>query len=600
MLLVVDQESLRIISSAFGMYKLMENRVYLVENLVKKRAPYRNSAPIYFLSPTEESVKCLITDWTPTKDRKEPLYADSVFLYFTKALPDTLFYKIKECKPLVKRLKVLGEVNLDFIVKQSRAFHLDMKSPDYFAQLFKGAANASRVEHAIADSLVTVCASLNEYPHIRYKVTSRLGLSITRLFNKKIKEFISKNRNWWYHGDPQHTEKGRSTLLILSRIDDCLSPLIHEFTYQAMVNDLLKLDDDKITFKSPNPDSEANELIEKDALLNESDELWIELRGMHIADVIQVLSGRIRDIVTSNTGVALKTKGSDAKSLSLNQMAKALKALPEYREVMSKLAQHMHISHKCMDIFKQQNLLDLSVLEQTLATGKNDEGRSPRLSELIEDVLTRLQNTPDSVDRFRLLAILLVSQNGMKPTDQSRLLTTANLGPAESEALGNLNAIGIPLVQPLTANRRAVMGGGDKLIQRETVADSGSEYNTSRYSCALKNTLKNINDGRLSFEEYPSLFPMPDEGMMIGGRGNMASSGVGSVRRNDGSRFRRNFGPTTKKFDGSRQIVFMIGGACYSELRAVQELMDDGGPEIIFGATHFINPSDFVGSISAL
>ena len=120
-----------------GMYKLMQNKVYLVEQITKSRAPYRKSAPIYFLSPKEDSIDRLIQDWTPSKKRKEPLYADSVFLFFTSAVPDELFRKIKSCKPLVKRLSAFCEINIDFIPSQARAFHFSMNNPRYFAELYR-------------------------------------------------------------------------------------------------------------------------------------------------------------------------------------------------------------------------------------------------------------------------------------------------------------------------------------------------------------------------------------------------------------------------------------------------------------------------------
>lgn len=115
-----------------------------------------------------------------------------------------------------------------------------------------------------------------------------------------------------------------------------------------------------------------------DALLNDNDEVWVELKGKHIADVIQTLSNKIREIVDSSSGSGLgkNVKQANGKALSLNQMAKALKALPEYREIMSKLSQHMQIAHQCMDAFGSQGLLELSELEQTLATGKTDEGET--------------------------------------------------------------------------------------------------------------------------------------------------------------------------------------------------------------------------------
>jgi len=592
MILVVDDASLRVISHAFGMYRLMENRVYLVEQITKVRAPYRKSAPIYFLSPSKASVARLISDWTPSKKQKEPLYADSVFIYFTNALSDELFDMIKACKPLVKRLKALGEVNIDFIAKQARAFHFDMNSSEVFSKLYRQRVNGSSpLEHAIADKLVTACASLNEYPHIRYKAGSNVSVQVAKLFNQKFTSFIGKNKDWWYHGDATHTEKGRSTLLVMSRTDDCLSPLIHEFTYQAMVHDLLKVKDDKITVQTQG----AEGPIEKDALLNESDELWVELRGKHIADVIQILSGRIRDIVNSSTGVALKKKGSEAKSLTMNQMANALKALPEYQEVMSKLSQHMHIAHQCMNIFKKQRLLDLSEIEQTLATGKNDENRSPRLSEMVNMIEAQLHATSDPMARFRLLAIFVISQGGMKPTDQGRLFAAANLRPEENKALQNLEALGISLVQPLTTGRVGSVLGSEKIVSRREVVDSGSEYANSRFACDLKSILQMMGEGKLSFEEYPSIYPMPDEGMT----NSISSAGIGSVR-NRASKYSKSGRSGSTSKGGSRQIVFMAGGLCYSELRAAEELTEGGGPEVIIGSTNFNNPGSFVRDITSL
>eukprot|EP00957_Ditylum_brightwellii_P211611 15366378-Ditylum_brightwellii.AAC.1 len=138
---------------------------------------------------------------------------------------------------------------------------------------------------------------------------------------------------------------------------------------------------DRITFLAWSAGTAAEnevETIAKDVLLNENDSLWVELGGTHTAKVIQILSNCIREIVNSGSGAALSKTGKDSgKALSLQQMANALKDLPEYHDVMSKLSQHMHISHQCIEIFNWQTLLDMSELEQTLATGKNDIGNAP-------------------------------------------------------------------------------------------------------------------------------------------------------------------------------------------------------------------------------
>jgi len=609
MVLIVDEASTLVISSCLGMYKLMESRVTLVEDLAKKRAPYRQSAPIYFLSPTHESVDRLIEDWTPSK-RKEPLYADSIFLYFTNTIPDDLFQKIKSCKPLFKRLKALGEVNIDFIANEKRAFHLDMKPSLSVLSLNPSSSEAVALIETIASKLVTVCASINEYPHIRYRASSQLATALSTAFHHKLTNYIGLNEGWWYHGDAEHTDRGRATLLLLSRTDDCLSPLLHEFTYQAMVYDLLDVQSQKITYSAETAgsiDQNGNDLgtMEKDALLDDNDELWVELRGKHIADVIQILSGRIRNIVNSSTGVALSSKGGKAKALSLSQMSNALRALPEYREVMSKLTQHMNMAHRCMDIFNSNKLIELADLEQTLATGKTDEGREPKVADMVEEVERTLFESTDALARFRLLAIFIVSQEGLRPDDESRLMAAARLTQEHMKALHNLELLGFPMVKSREGNRLSLVRMSGKLISKNNTTNaSESEYASSRFACELKSILNEMKENKLSLDDFPSVLPMPVQNVEASGFSSMAKS----VRvQSETSRFsRRGQSGTTDvssggpKLFGARQIVFMAGGACYSELRSARDVMEAGGPETMIGCTHYVNPKDFVNHLASM
>lgn len=427
---------MRVVSSAIGMYDIMENNVSLVEDIEKKRAPFKDMGAIYLLSQTEESVDRLIADF------ENPLYGSAAFVYFLGPLPNHLLDKIKTCRPLVKRLKALGEINVDFLAKEERAYHLDMRSS--FAPIYL--RTERKIETYIAEKLVTVCATLNEYPHIRYPKESASCNVLAKMFHRKMDEFLRINDSWWYHGDSRHTDRSRGTLLLLDRKDDCLSPLMHDFTYQSMVNDLLNMEDDKVSYKSETFTSDTGpmKMTDKDVLLNDNDALWVELRSKHIADVIQILSGRIQEMVNSDTsGLAQKDKG---KTMSLSQMASAMKALPEYREVMSKLSQHMHLSHECMDTFRKDGVLQLSELEQTLATGKRDDGRTPKLAEMVDEVALSLEDMSNPLAKARLLMIFIISQNGIKPEHKSKLFKAAGLTGKLEKTVQNLEVLDVAVV----------------------------------------------------------------------------------------------------------------------------------------------------------
>ena len=448
--LIVDEHAMRVVSAAVGMYDIMERKVTLVESLEKKRAPFPDQGAIYLLEPSKESVNRLLEDYN---SGKVP-YGNHVFIFFLGRLSDRLLDEIKGCKPLLKRVQALSEINIDFLAKEERAFTFDMHDAFGTFYLRKG---ASPIELEVASKLVTVCATLNEYPHIRYRQSSAICTSLASIFHLKMDEFVSQNPKWWYHGGPnrgsQTAQRDRSTLLLLDRADDCLSPLMHDFHYQSMVHDLLPMDGDRITFQSETTD-DPNQTEAKDVLLDERDSLWVELRGKHIAQVIETLSSRIREIMNSSTGSTLGKKDSGQKgNMSLSQMASALKALPEYREVMSKLSQHMHISHECMDVLKAENLMELSELEQTLATGKDEDGRTPKLAEMIDTAEDLIMKMKKPKDRLRVILVTTISQGGLRQQDRRRLMNAAELSRKDMRTLNSLEILGLSIFSSSEKNK---------------------------------------------------------------------------------------------------------------------------------------------------
>jgi len=605
--LVVDEPGMKVISAAVGMYDIMEQQVSIVESLEKKRAPFKDMAAIYILAPSSQSVRRLLNDFA---DKSKVLYGRAVFLYVLGPLPKKLMNAIKQCKQLIKRLKALAEVNIDFLIKEERAFILDMNSP--FATIYRG----NSVELKVAEKLVTLCATLNEYPYIRYSQSSRVCGNLASIFKKKMDEFVGSNRAWWYHGSgncPFHSvERDRSTILLLDRSSDCLTPLMHDFTYQAMVNDLLTVTGDKITYKAESQENPKEKEV-KDVLLNEKDKLWVEMRGDHIAKVIEVLSGRIQEVVNSSTSnVGRKEKGPN---MSLAQLASALKELPEYREVMSKLSQHMHIAHECMDQFNKAGLLELSDLEQTLATGKDEDDRSTKISETISRCESAMLRIQDSKDRLRLMLISTLSQGDLTSADKDRLLRAAQLGRKELQTLESLGTIGISTTNSKGAadspqTKTGFLGGLRNRSASIDSHDEDSEYTSSRYVPPLKKILKDLVSNQLSIEDYPSVIPMPPMAMS-------SSTGVASSARRRGkggveSNSRKKGGATDKwgkkqakssgssHYDGGRNIMFMVGGLSFAELRVVRDVMERESREIIAGATKFVSPDEFIDDLKTL
>jgi syntaxin-binding protein 1 len=577
-ILIVDETAMKVISAAVGMYDIMEKKVTLVEALEKKRAPFSDMGAIYILAPTKESIERLLDDYS---SKSKVLYGPNVFVYFLGTIPGAYIAQIKQCKQLIKRLKALSEINVNFLVKEQRAFLLEMHQP-FSAYYLRNIG--SPLEVTLADKLVTVCATLNEYPYIRYKQTSGICSSVASIFKMKMDEFVGSNPEWWYHGSGKSTtmtERDRSTILLLDRSSDCLTPLMHDFTYQPMVKDLLKMEGDMITTEVDSGDN-PGEKENKDVLLNEKDKLWVELRGKHIAEVIDILSARINEVCKSNTNNAFSGQGE--KQLSLTQLAAALKELPEYREVMSKLSQHMYIAHECMGSFNRGGLLDLAEIEQILATGQDEDGRSPKLAEVISRAEGSLIRMTEAKDRLRLVLIATISQNGLSSADKDRLIRAAQPSREDQQTLESISKIGIQTLNnsgTSAGKSKGFFGGLTAAMQSTGSAEDESEYASSRYVPSLKTILTDLLANQLSTDDYPSVIPMPPNASSSSTSASSArrrGKGVDSKKKgtdNKWSRTGNNQGKSgsSTHYTGGRNLIFMIGGMAYSEVRICRDVI---------------------------
>ena len=70
MVLVLDDNATRVISSALTMYDIMERRITLVEQLQRPRQPFKEMEAIYLIAPTTASVSLVLADFENEKKAK--------------------------------------------------------------------------------------------------------------------------------------------------------------------------------------------------------------------------------------------------------------------------------------------------------------------------------------------------------------------------------------------------------------------------------------------------------------------------------------------------------------------------------------------------
>jgi syntaxin-binding protein 1 len=371
---------------------------------------------------------------------------------------------------------------------------------------------------------------------------------------------------------------------------DLMAPLVHEFTYQAMAHDLLPIkdqEDGKVTFHmTVNEGTPAAE--EKDMELIEKDTVWVNNRHRHMKDTIDKLMSDFQKFLDQNPNFA----GKDAQQTSLNDIRDMLAGLPQFQEMKQAYSLHLTMAQEAMNIFQKYKLADLASVEQTLATGLDEEYKKPKN---VLDQVVRLLDDPDvaPADRLRLIAIYALYRDGMIDKDITRLLWHASLqrsrDSTDQAVIENLDLLG---GHPLKDNLKEARQPVPPLFApnaKSMVPDE--EYALSRFEPAVKHMLERVCAGDLDTTLFPYVVPPADAGAAesLNQQASLRSAAprwASANRRQVESR--------------QRIIVFVAGGATYSEARACYDVSEKHNRDVFLATSHMVTPGKFLADLRVL
>jgi len=525
--LLMDKETTGIVSMVYAQSEILQKEVYLFERIDSQgREMMKHLKAICFLRPTRENGECL------TKELQNPKYG-SYYLYFSNVVQKSM-------------VKALAEADDHEVVKEVQEYFGDYFAvgPHLFSLNIVGCLTEGgnwdyNHQERISEGLLSLLLSLKKKPVIRYQQSSAM---CKRLAETVLQKMCQETGLFDFRqSDVQ------PLLLILDRRDDPITPLLNQWTYQAMVHERLGIKNNRIDLSEvPGISKELKQVV----LSAEHDDVYRDNMYLNFGEI-----GSNMKQLMDEFQVSAK---SNQKLDSIADMKAFVENYPQFRKMSGTVSKHVTVVSELSRLVSEHCLLEVSELEQDIACRSDHAQHLQSLRRMINnEKLTHLD-----LARLVLIYTLRYERNTSNDSKglRNELAQKRNVNDTYLRLI--LNMIGYA---GSTVRKSDIFGQSKNALamtKRFIKGLKGVENIYTQHKPLIQDTLDQLIKGKIRDFQYPYL------------------------------------GKEVLRDRPQDIIVFMVGGTTYQEALAVYELNKaNPGVRIILGGSTIHNCESFLEEV---
>lgn len=559
---ILDPETMSIVSLVYSQTEIINREVFLTERIDQSAAAAAAAAAapagganaaaaagagaggatkmqhlkaVLFLRPDRANIEHLKAMLA------KPKYKE-YHIFFTNILPEEYLKQLADADEF-ELIRQVQEYYADYFAVNPNLWHLNLfDTRSLHEPQNQWSSKQNRAFQRNVTGIVSNLLSLKKRPVIRYSRQSELCHYVATAVNKTIRD-----ENALFHFGGQNTTP---LLLVLDRRDDPVTPLLMQWTYQAMVHELLGLQNNRLDMsKVKDIRKELREVV----LSCDSDAFFRQSMYLNFGD----LGASVKHLVEAYQA---KTK-SNQKLESIADMQRFVENYPEFKQMSGNVSKHVAIMTELSHQVDARDLMEIATLEQELACQQDHSSALEKVLKVLEEHKTAFE------DKLRVAALYALryeseqsSVNNVKAILRTKAITDENRARA-----GALDAL---LAYAGVKSRSGDLFGNKSFFAKASKffgsGLKGVENVFSQHKPLLAETLDAVVKNQLK----PQLFPFVD-GKDAGG-----------------------------KF--TEVFVYIVGGVTYEEatyVTAFNENKENGGVRVVLGGSCVHNSNTFLDDV---